>query len=140
MSVLDLPPTTDSVPVARRFVRDALRGCDVDLETALLLVSELVTNAVLHARSELQVLVHDPRPGAQRVRIEVHDGSPVAPRKHTYSSLSATGRGLRLLEQLSEEWGVDLAADGKTVWFSVGPVSDAAWATSFPVDDLLAEG
>lgn len=140
MSTLDLPPTTDSVPTARRFVREALRGCNVDIDTAMLLVSEVVTNAVLHARSDILLSVHDPAPGAERVRIEVHDGSPVTPRRHTYTALSATGRGLRLLEQLAEDWGVESQVDGKSVWFDVGPPSEEAWATAFEVDDLLKEG
>ena len=51
MNELRLPPTTDSVPVARRFVRSRLTQRDVDVDTAVLLVSEVVTNAVLHART-----------------------------------------------------------------------------------------
>lgn len=137
MSVLELPPSTDSVPAARRFVREALRGTEVDVDTALLLVSEVVTNAVLHARSNVRVVVE---PGTAVARVEVHDGSPVPPRRHTFSTMSATGRGLRLLEQLALEWGVEPGTDGKTVWFEVGPPSDDAWATSLDVDGLLAEG
>lgn len=137
MSALDLPPSTDSVPAARRFVREELRGTDVDVDTALLLVSEVVTNAVLHARSSVRVVVE---PDAALARIEVHDGSPVPPRRHSFSTLSATGRGLRLLEQLALGWGVEPGNDGKVVWFEVGPPSEDVWATSFDVDGLMAEG
>lgn len=137
VSTLDLPPTTESVPTARRFVREALTDTDVDVDTALLLVSEVVTNAVLHARSQVRLEVG---PVTDHVRIEVHDGSPLPLRLHTHTSLSATGRGLRLLEQLSRDWGCDAGRDGKTVWFEVGAQSEEAWTTAFQVDDVLTGG
>ena len=70
MSVLELPPTTDSVPLARRFARTALRDSSTDVDTVLLLVSEVVTNAVLHARSAIRLVIED---RDERVRVEVHD-------------------------------------------------------------------
>jgi anti-sigma regulatory factor (Ser/Thr protein kinase) len=61
VNVLDLPPTTASVPVARRFVRarleDGAAEGVADVDTATLLVSEVVTNAVLHARSAVTLTV-----------------------------------------------------------------------------------
>lgn len=136
MSALELPATTDSVPVARRFVRVELRHSEADVDTAVLLTSEVVTNAVLHARSPFRLVVEDRE---SNVRIAVHDRSPVPPRMHNFSPLSATGRGLRLLDHLALAWGVESADSGKTVWFEVGQPSDAAWE-SFTADDLLAEG
>lgn len=134
--MLDLPPATESVPAARRFVRQALEGTGVDVDTATLLVSEVVTNAVLYARSPLSVRVSV---DGDVARIEVTDGSPVPPRVHAFSSLSATGRGLRMLQQLALAWGVEPAGTGKTIWFELGQPSDAAWE-SFAAEDLLAEG
>jgi anti-sigma regulatory factor (Ser/Thr protein kinase) len=125
---LELPPTTDSVPEARRFVRSHLVDEAVDVDTAVLLVSEVVTNAVLHARTLVIVSL---RQLDEVVRISVIDRSPVRPRIHAFSSTSATGRGLRLLDRLAARWGVDPDPDGsggKAVWFEVGPPSDAAWA------------
>lgn len=136
MSELDLPPATESVPVARRFVREVLRESAVDVDTATLLVSEVVTNAVLHARSPLSVRVVE---RGDTARIEVSDGSPVPPRVHSFSSLSATGRGLRLLGQLALAWGVEPSDHGKTIWFEIGQPTDTVW-DSFDADDLLAEG
>ncbi len=137
MAELRLPPTTDSVPVARRFARDQLResGCDVD--TALLLVSEIVTNSVLHARSEVLLAVADLGASA---RVGVTDASPTPPRLHTFAVESATGRGLRLLDQLALRWGVHPGQDGhgKVVWFEVGEPSPSAWE-SFAIQPL-AEG
>lgn len=139
VTALDLPATTDSVPVARRFVRQlidaAASGADTD--TAVLLVSEVVTNAVLHARTPMTVEVQT---SGDEVRVEVRDGSPVHPRIHAFSPTSATGRGLRLLDRLAARWGVerDAASGGKIVWFEVGMVSETTWSVFD--EDWLAEG
>jgi anti-sigma regulatory factor (Ser/Thr protein kinase) len=137
MSQLRLPPTTDSVPVARRHAREQLRDSSADVDTVVLLVSEVVTNAVLHARSDVFLSVDD---RGETARVEVRDSSPVPPRLNRFAVESATGRGLRLLDQLSLRWGADQATEGlgKTVWFEVGSPGEAAWE-SFG-DVLLAEG
>ena len=126
MDVLDLPPTTASVPVARRFVRARLEDVSADLDTAALLVSEVVTNAILHARSAVTLTVDVVE---DVVRITVRDGSPVQPRVHAFAPTSATGRGLLLLDHLAKRWGVepDPVTGGKVVWFEVGEPSLAAW-------------
>lgn len=135
MTELRLPATTDSVPAARRFVREQLRASNADVDTVVLLVSEVVTNAVLHARSDIAVAVDDLGAIA---RVEVRDSSPVPPRMHRFAVESATGRGLRLLDQLASRWGAEHTGGGKTVWFEVGSPSDAAWE-SF-ADALIADG
>ena len=139
MSELRLPPTPDSVPLARRFVRQQLRETECDVDTVVLLVSEVVTNAVLHARSDIRVSLEV---RGDTARVEVADSSPAPPRLHRFHVESATGRGLRLLDQLALGWGVQSApADdgtGKVVWFEVGPASEAVWE-SF-ADSMFAEG
>lgn len=122
--------------MARRFVRAELAESPLDVDTAVLLVSELVTNAVLHARSPFRVLVE---PRAEAIRVEVHDGSPVPPRMHMFAPTSATGRGLRLLDRLAQTWGVTPMSDGKCVWFEVGPAEITAWE-SFVDDEFFAQG
>jgi anti-sigma regulatory factor (Ser/Thr protein kinase) len=127
VTVLELPPTTESVPAARRFVRDLMRNSDTvaDVDIASLLVTEIVTNAVLHALTPMTLRVEV---SADAVRIEVRDGSELPPRLHAFSATAATGRGLRLLESLAVRWGVQHEpAGGKVVWFEVGASSDAAW-------------
>ena len=113
-----LPPHPSSVGEARRLVRDELeRAGRTDLgDTAELLVSELVTNALVHAGTpvEVHVLVH-----ASGLRIEVTDGSSVAPAVRHHSSMAGTGRGLRLVDGLVEAWGTEPRAVGKTVWFEL---------------------
>lgn len=135
---LELPPSTDSVPRARTYVRTALAQSETaaDVDTAVLLVSELVTNAILHARSTVVVNVAS-SPG--EARIEVHDESGHVPRQHAFSATSATGRGLRLIESLAKRWGVEADDDGtgKTVWCEVGPPQEATWDSSVISDDWM---
>jgi hypothetical protein len=91
----------------RRWGRD-------DLTTSgALLVTELVTNAILHARTMIQVIL-ERREDA--VRVEVRDGSRVRPALRNHGLDATTGRGLALVSQLAESWGVDVSGAGKVVW------------------------
>ena len=116
---LVLDPVADAVARARRHVRRALRDLDaVEVEdSAELAVSELVTNAVLHARTPLTLAVRATPAGG--VRVEVADASPVPLRVRRLGAAATTGRGLLVVEALSSEWGVEPlpAGPGKTVWF-----------------------
>ena len=113
-----LPGEAPSAGEARRFVTGRLSdaGLEEMTDTASLLVSELVANAVLHAHTDLVVVV---RIDDERVTVEVHDGSAGRPDPKNYSSLSGTGRGLVLVEALAEDWGTETTADGKYVWFGL---------------------
>jgi anti-sigma regulatory factor (Ser/Thr protein kinase) len=86
------------------------------LDDILLCLSEVVTNAVLHAGPPILVTggIVD-----EKVRIEVSDGSKVAPLLRRPDQSSPTGRGLMLLDRLSSGWGVDVTLEGKTVWFEI---------------------
>jgi anti-sigma regulatory factor (Ser/Thr protein kinase) len=137
VTVLELLPITESVPAARRFVSDMMRDSDTvaDIETASLLVTEIVTNAVLHALTPMTLSVDV---GADVVRIEVRDGSEVPPRMRAFSPIAATGRGLRLLESLALRWGVrPESSGGKVVWFEVGASTGSDWELS---EDWLGDG
>ena len=103
---------------ARRFVAAALErwDCERALDVVLLLVSELVTNAVVHAGSRPDVAVIL-LPHA--LRVEVADNDPAGPRARVAGDEDESGRGLLLLDQLSTKWGVDASPTGKTVWFEV---------------------
>ena len=116
MATARFAPELRSATEARRFVEDELRPAGAGEDTlchAALLVTELVTNAARHAHSAVDLTVAG-EPG--RVRIEARDGSsafPVAARVDT----ETRHRGLQLIEDLSEGWGVDVRGDeGKTVW------------------------
>jgi anti-sigma regulatory factor (Ser/Thr protein kinase) len=118
MATTTLEAQPQSARAARYFVEGLLREWhreDVaDLVT--LLTSEVVTNAVMHARSELDLQVDCLHDG---VRVRVHDrGEGVPVRRHV--SIDATsGRGLALVDTLASRWGVEPSAPGKTVWFEV---------------------
>jgi anti-sigma regulatory factor (Ser/Thr protein kinase) len=91
--------------------------CSPDaLETITLLVTELVTNAILHAGTPLQLTV-EARPGA--VRICVEDHTRALPERQDLEPDAITGRGLALVEQLSSAWGVEATQSGKGVWCEV---------------------
>lgn len=104
---------------ARGFLKDVLDRSEEHplVDVASLLVSELVTNAVLHAASAVELTV---RCQQGRVRVEVADASPATPQRRTYKEEATTGRGLEMVELLAEQWGVDTSAGGgKAVWFEV---------------------
>ena len=85
-----------------------------DVETAMLLTSELITNAALHAATECVLTL---RGGTNMLHIRVADDDPRVPvKKLVFRDELATGRGLRLLEVLCRRWGVDQDETGKTVW------------------------
>jgi anti-sigma regulatory factor (Ser/Thr protein kinase) len=116
---LALRPVPASAALARLFVERTLGewGCDSFLDASRLLVSELVTNAVLHARTDFELVI---RVVPQGVRIEVSDESPSAPVVRRYEDEAMTGRGLALVEDLAARWGVDERPHGgKTVWFEL---------------------
>ena len=85
-------------------------------EAATLLVSELTTNAILHARTPVTVTISN---GSTEIRIHVCDNNPRPPQMRHFSAESATGRGIRLLEALATTWGVERNASGKCVWFTL---------------------
>lgn len=118
-----LPPTPESVSVARRFVLQKCQQWHLlgSHDRLLLLVSETVTNAVKHARSHLVEVRLVRQPPA--VRVEVRDDDPRAPISGNPAEDAESGRGMQLVEALADEWGVTRhAGDGKTVWFDVtGP-------------------
>jgi anti-sigma regulatory factor (Ser/Thr protein kinase) len=114
----ELPATARSVTEARRFVLNALAQWRLDAlaDTAALLTSEVVTNAVLHARTTVDLVVQRLGDG---VAVEVTDGSPKQPRARRATSESTNGRGIALLEQLASTWAVTAHRTGKTVRFTV---------------------
>ena len=122
MTSIELPPERSAAAAARRFTREVAApwALDPHVQADLeLLVSELVTNAVLHARSSARLTIE--RTG-DRVRVTVGDDSAQRPRLRDYGADAVTGRGIFLVDQISETWGVDAAddgQDGKRVWFEI---------------------
>ena len=107
---------------ARRRVRDAIRSWQVpvDLDAALLLTSELVTNAVRHeAGHGAQAVVLAIACSRGRLRVDVHDTSRSLPAVAEVPADAETGRGLLLVETLSDEWGFYRTPAGKAVYFTL---------------------
>lgn len=115
----ELPPHPTSVGAARRLVRELLADGDREdlVDPAELVVSELVTNSVVHAGTLIRVQAEVSADGS--LRVEVADSSTHAPRERHYGTLAATGRGLHLVEQLTDRWGTVTNGTGKTVWFEM---------------------
>lgn len=101
---------------ARRFVVETLTAWEhTDLvDDAAVIITELATNAVIHARTDFTVTICRLPGGA--IRVAVRDASLVPPRPRRPRPLENSGRGLGLVEAIAAGWGADLLADGKTVW------------------------
>ena len=130
--VLPLAASPRSAGDARRFVRQLLddAGRPSWSEAAALAVSELVTNAVLHAHTEVELTVVT---AADHLRIEVRDDNPALPAARSYDDHATTGRGLGLVAAVSDSHGVEsLGAAGKVVWCSI--------TAGLAEDDLDGEG
>ena len=113
-------PDVASVPLAREFARRCLRdwGAEHLVEQASLVVTELATNAVLHAGSPYDVrLTHS----GGVLRIEVADGDPGTPEPQPYSEVSETGRGIVLVSAVSASWGIEAQPHGKITWAELRP-------------------
>ena len=119
---------TRSVSKARAFAVNVLRDAGLGhlVDDCKLLVSELVTNVVLHAGTDFEVRCLMFSTGA---RFEVRDGSSVLPGIRHYDVTSATGRGIALVEAIATRWGADLEPQGKVVWFQI---DDAVVGTDMP--------
>jgi anti-sigma regulatory factor (Ser/Thr protein kinase) len=129
-----LPRSPSSVATARRFIKARAAAWSFPeraSEQLVLIGSELVTNAVLHARTEL-LLVLELR--GDRVRISVKDGSRARATMRHYRTDALTGRGLGVVAALSDTWGVSAAADGKVVWAELGANGDEPAAAPRPPD------
>ena len=111
---------------ARRRVRDAIRSwrVPVDLDAALLLTSELVTNAIRHEAGQeagqgAQAVMLAITSSRGRLRVDVHDTSRSLPAVAEVPADAETGRGLLLVETLSDEWGFYRTPAGKAVYFTL---------------------
>lgn len=137
-----LPPEATSAAKARHAVaillRDVANVPAVVVEDVLLLVSELVTNAVLHAGTEvrLRASVED-----AVVTVSVRDQDPShSPVLARQGADATNGRGILLVHTLASDWGIELAEDTKLVWFqaSSAPAEVLEPAPEWAAGELLA--
>jgi anti-sigma regulatory factor (Ser/Thr protein kinase) len=112
------PGVTTSPAQARSFLRNALHAWSLDVFVAVteLLTDELVANVVEHVHTPMTVraICH-----GRAIRIEVDDPSTEPPRLLHPGPYDFGGRGLLLVDTLSDRWGTDLRPEGKTVWFEL---------------------
>jgi anti-sigma regulatory factor (Ser/Thr protein kinase) len=122
---LELPATPAAAGVARLFVRCLCEEWGVGgvAEVAELLSSELVTNAVLHAHTSVELCAAWQDDGA--LRVEVFDSAAdaqVTPAHRNADPAAESGRGLAIVANLASSWGVDAVGGGKSVWFTLSAI------------------
>jgi len=124
MMSIRIEQRSDMARVARRFMTEVLIawGHPLGSEKLDLPLTELVTNAQIHARTAVEVVVID---AEDIVRIEVHDQSAVLPVIRSRERTAGTGRGLALVAALTKAWGIEPTSTGKRAWFDVTVPADA---------------
>lgn len=116
-SEFNLAANVSSCTHARGHILDVLDGASEEVrDAAVLLTSELVANALLHAAGPLTLTV---RQEGTLIRVEVADAGTMPPAVKSYGPRSATGRGLKMLDELAEIWGWHPSDSGKIVWFEL---------------------
>ncbi|MER7740515.1 ATP-binding protein [Streptomyces sp. NPDC096538] len=135
---LEIRPDPAEVGRARRWARSRLAGSGIGVdeplaETLILLVSELVTNAVVHTGCPAVLRLSLPGQGAAEevtVRLEVADRSGRAPVPRCVDGDATGGRGLALVDGLADRWGWSTEGTGKRIWCELdrcgGPSGSAA--------------
>lgn len=134
---MEVRPDPAEVARARRWARSRLAGSGIAAhgpltETLVLLVSELVTNAVVHTGSPAVVRMRFSEPETpadgqvETVRVEVTDGSTRPPRPRHADDGDTNGRGLELVDGLADRWGWRREGTGKRIWCEVDRVRDVA--------------
>ena len=119
-SVVELEPNYEAVALGRKFVTttaEQWRLTDVTADASLV-ASEIVSNAIIHARPPFELRLRRTEAG---IRIEVRDGanSPILPADPVGGEARCRGLGLQVVAKLSSRWGVDRVPDGKTVWAEI---------------------
>ena len=140
-----LDPELESVVAARRTVLDAIRSWNLPervADDAALVVSELTSNAVLHARTPFNVSASRLGSG---LRVSVADFDPTLPSpsinrpEELLAVRTMTGRGLALVAATADRWGCDAVAGGKTVWAEVGTSRTRVEASPPPAFPLVSQ-
>ncbi|MFF1543119.1 SpoIIE family protein phosphatase [Streptomyces sp. NPDC058291] len=112
----------ERIAVARQQVRELLHdwACEDQIDSAVLLVSETLTNVLVHTDADaLLVAEVTGTPGERRLRIEVTDTSDDLPHMRRPGEMASSGRGLVLIELLAHTWGVAPRGEGKSIWFEL---------------------
>jgi anti-sigma regulatory factor (Ser/Thr protein kinase) len=115
----DFPSSAASVKLARQFVAEHVQHAFA-AEAATLMVSELATNCVRHARSDFTITINTDAPTSVRVEVSDLGRGDNQPRVRHPGPSEATGRGLQVVSSLADEWGTAVnESGGHTVWFTL---------------------
>lgn len=143
---LEVRPDPAEVGRARRWARSRLAGSGIGVdeplaETLILLISELVTNAVVHTgcpavlRMRLPDVPEMPEESAAAgpgtVRVEVADASACPPKQRHADGDATNGRGLELVDGLADRWGWQAEGAGKSIWCEVDRCEPGVEAVAF---------
>jgi len=129
---LALDSTPESVRISRELVRSTLHSIDTDLvEVAAILTDEMVTNAIKHGRPPISLAIESDNEG---IAISVADSGPGFPIARTVSRTAEDGRGLMIIDVLSDEWGVVPLYQGKQVWIRLH-VRDVLTGAAMPLSE-----
>ncbi|MDX3574561.1 SpoIIE family protein phosphatase, partial [Streptomyces sp. ID05-47C] len=112
------PGDPEALTQARHMIRAAVRtwGAQERSDDVELVADELVTNALMHTEGAAIVTLRLLTGGGRRLRVEVEDSSSALPRRREAGDSGVSGRGLLLVELLSDVWGVEARGGGKCVW------------------------
>ncbi|GAA4796313.1 SpoIIE family protein phosphatase [Streptomyces ziwulingensis] len=142
LSVAQAEP--ERIASARQHLRDLLHDWPSEDQTdsAVLLLSETLTNVLVHTDADALVLAEvTGAPGERRIRVEVTDNGDDLPHKRRPGEMASSGRGLMLIELLADEWGVAPRGEGKSIWFDLYESAGGEdGGGDFPVDGSGAEG
>ncbi|MFE9675400.1 SpoIIE family protein phosphatase [Streptomyces sp. NPDC006259] len=116
------PGDPEALTQARHMIRAAVRawGAQERADDVELVADELVTNALMHTEGAAIVTLRLLTGGGRRLRVEVEDSSSALPRRREAGDSGVSGRGLLLVELLSDVWGVEARGGGKCVWCEFG--------------------
>jgi anti-sigma regulatory factor (Ser/Thr protein kinase) len=122
-----LPNSLRAPRDARDRCREVLAewGMEEHVDLVMLLVSELVTNAVRYTAGEISLRIWA---DGGRLRMEIHDDEPKLPVPRRADANHDSGRGLLLVQELSSDWGAQAVKDGKIVWFELARSPQSAHA------------
>ncbi|MFJ8823932.1 SpoIIE family protein phosphatase [Streptomyces sp. NPDC102467] len=136
----------ERIAAARQQLRELLHDWadDDQVDSAVLLVSEMATNVLVHTDGDALMVAEVARSaeGPRRLRVEVADASDDLPHKRRPGELASSGRGLVLMELLAQRWGVDPQGNGKCIWFELyepSGLSEPSAAGEDPAADVSRE-
>ncbi|WP_089100360.1 SpoIIE family protein phosphatase [Streptomyces hyaluromycini] len=112
----------ERISEARQHLRELLHdwGSPDQVDSAVLLVSEMLTNVLVHTDADALLLAEvSGQVPERRLRVEVTDAGDDLPHKRRPGELASSGRGLVLIEVLADAWGVDPRGQGKSIWFEL---------------------